>query len=71
MNSYIRPSGAVDPTQWMITLGNAWMPTGVVLPLVGLSFLLLSLSWILTKPPHHKIEEQNKSCEATGDNVPS
>jgi hypothetical protein len=50
MNSYFRPSGIADPTQWMISLGNAWMPTGVILPLVGLSFLLLSLSWIITKP---------------------
>jgi hypothetical protein len=50
MNSYFRPGGAADPAQWMISLGNAWMPTGVVLPLVGLSFMLLSLSWVFTKP---------------------
>jgi hypothetical protein len=50
MNSYIRPSGAVDPTQWMITVGSAWMPTGVVFALVGLSFLFLGISWIFTRP---------------------
>ena len=49
MNSYFMPGGGVDPTSWMISLGNSWMPSGVVLPTVGLSFMLVSISWVFTK----------------------
>ncbi len=50
-NSLFRPGGAVDPTAWMNSLGYAWMASGVVLPAVGVGFLLVAGSWLLTKPP--------------------
>ena len=69
-NSLLLPSGSVDPTSWMISLGYSWMASSVVLPAVGIGFLLLAVSWLFTRPITQRIEEQNKPAHATAGNAP-